>query len=143
MALNFFIKEESELFDITDDILSFSNSNLFLFYGKMGVGKTTFIKSFCSALNVIDVVSSPTFSIVNEYKTVEGSSVFHFDFYRTNDKTEIFDIGYEEYIFSSSYCFIEWPEKIEGLLPDSYVQVEILLEDSMRKILVENINLDS
>ena len=143
MALNFFIKEESELSDITDDILSFSNSNLFLFYGEMGVGKTTFIKSFCSALNVIDVVSSPTFSIVNEYKTVEGSPIFHFDFYRTNDKTEIFDIGYEEYIFSSSYCFIEWPKKIEGLLPDSYVQVEILLEDSMRKITVKNINLDS
>ena len=143
MALNFFIKEESELSDITDDILSFSNSNLFVFYGEMGVGKTTFIKSFCSALNVIDVVSSPTFSIVNEYKTVEGRPVFHFDFYRTHDKAEIFDIGYEEYIFSSSYCFIEWPKKIEGLLPDSYVQVEILLEDSMRKITVKNINLDS
>ena len=104
MNLNFLVKEESRLSDITDKILNFSNSNLFLLYGKMGVGKTTFIKSFCSSLNVIDIVSSPTFSIVNEYKTLEESSVFHFDFFRTNNKNEIFDIGYEEYIFSSSYC---------------------------------------
>ena len=143
MNLNFLVKEESRLSDITDKILNFSNSNLFLLYGKMGVGKTTFIKSFCSSLNVIDIVSSPTFSIVNEYKTLEESSVFHFDFFRTNNKNEIFDIGYEEYIFSSSYCFIEWPEIIEELLPTAYVKIEMILEGSMRKIVVENINLDN
>ena len=143
MNLNFLVKEESRLSDITDKILNFSNSNLFLLYGKMGVGKTTFIKSFCSSLNVIDIVSSPTFSIVNEYKTLEESSVFHFDFFRTNNKNEIFDIGYEEYIFSSSYCFIEWPEIIEELLPTSYVKIEMFLEGSLRRIVVENINLDN
>jgi|TARA_B110000914_G_scaffold18816_1_gene14288 tRNA threonylcarbamoyladenosine biosynthesis protein TsaE len=143
MNLNFLVKNESRLSDITDEILNFANSNLFLLYGKMGVGKTTFIKSFCSSLNVIDIVSSPTFSIVNEYKTLEESSVFHFDFFRTNNKNEIFDIGYEEYIFSSSYCFIEWPEIIEELLPTAYVKIEMILEGSMRKIVVENINLDN
>jgi tRNA threonylcarbamoyladenosine biosynthesis protein TsaE len=143
MNLNFLVKNESRLSDITDEILNFANSNLFLLYGKMGVGKTTVIKSFCSSLNVIDIVSSPTFSIVNEYKTLEESSVFHFDFFRTNNKNEIFDIGYEEYIFSSSYCFIEWPEIIEELLPTAYVKIEMILEGSMRKIVVENINLDN
>ena len=92
---------------------------------EMGVGKTTFIKSFCSSLNVIDIVSSPTFSIVNEYKTLEDSHLFFIlIFLELYNKNEIFDIGYEEYIFSSSYCFIEWPEIIaHELLPTSYVKI--------------------
>ena len=140
MGLSFLVNDERELSSIANKILSYSKSNVFIFYGDMGVGKTTFIKYLCSSLNVIDMVSSPTFSIVNEYKTTKDSSVFHFDFYRTLNKDEVFDIGYEEYIFSSSFCFIEWPEKAHGLLPSSFVKVNMSLEDSVRRITVENIN---
>ena len=140
MGLSFLVNDERELSNLSTKILSYSKSNIFVFYGDMGIGKTTFIKYLCSALNVIDIVSSPTFSIVNEYKTTEDSSIFHFDFYRTLNKAEIFDIGYEEYIFSSSYCFIEWPEKVHALLPSSFVKVNMFLEDSLRRITVENIN---
>ena len=140
MGLSFLVNDERELSSIANKILSYSKSNVFVFYGDMGVGKTTFIKYLCSSLNVIDIVSSPTFSIVNEYKTNKDSSVFHFDFYRTLNKDEVFDIGYEEYIFSSSFCFIEWPEKAHGLLPSSFVKVNMSLEDSLRRITVENIN---
>ena len=140
MGLIFLVNDEIELSNIAIKILSYSKSNVFVFYGDMGIGKTTFIKYLCSSLNVIDIVSSPTFSIVNEYKTSEDNSVFHFDFYRALNKDEVFDIGYEEYIFSSSFCFIEWPEKAHGLLPSSFVKVNMFLEDSLRKITVENIN---
>lgn len=103
--------------------------NLFLFFGKMGAGKTTLIKEFCRALNVIDVVNSPTFSIVNEYRTIVGSSVFHFDLYRIKSPTELMDIGYEEYIFSNSLCLIEWPELAIDLLPASFVMIKIDVEE--------------
>ena len=139
MGLSYLVNDERELSNLSTKILSYSKSNIFVFYGDMGIGKTTFIKYLCSSLNVIDIVSSPTFSIVNEYKTTEDSSIFHFDFYRTLNKAEIFDIGYEEYIFSSSFCFIEWPEKVHGLLPSSFVKVNMFLEDSLRRITVENI----
>jgi tRNA threonylcarbamoyladenosine biosynthesis protein TsaE len=105
----------------------------------MGVGKTTMIKEIAKSLGVTDTISSPTFSIVNEYE-IDNDKIFHFDFYRTLNKAEIFDIGYEEYIFSSSYCFIEWPEKAHELLPSSFVKVNMFLEDSLRRITVENIN---
>lgn len=91
----------------------------------MGSGKTTLIKSICEELGVIDVVQSPSFAIINEYKTMSGESVFHLDFYRIRKKEEIFDIGYEEYLFSGSYCFIEWPELMEDLLPDSVIRIGI------------------
>jgi len=94
-------------------------------HGKMGAGKTTLIKEFCKALGVTDVVSSPTFALVNEYMSGSGEPVFHFDFYRIETIEEVYDIGYEEYIYSGKYCFIEWPEMIEGLLPDSYVYLSI------------------
>ena len=94
-------------------------------YGKMGAGKTTLIKEFCKVLNVEDVVNSPTFALVNEYVTSEDEPVYHFDFYRIESIEEVFDIGYEEYIYSGHYCFIEWPEMIESLLPESYVYLSI------------------
>ena len=136
----FIAKNENDLFDISKKIIDGSDSNLFLLYGDMGVGKTTLVKSLCSVLDVVDVVASPTFSIVNQYKRSNGKFVFHFDFYRTKNKNEIFDIGYEEYLFSSSYCFVEWPEKAEGLLPNRFVKIEMKLEDNFRKIRVKNIN---
>tara|TARA_Y100000746_G_scaffold207547_1_gene195947 strand:- start:2320 stop:2748 length:429 start_codon:yes stop_codon:yes gene_type:complete len=140
MNLSFVIKNENELDSIAQQILKHYKIKVFLLFGKMGVGKTTFIKSLCKGLNVIDIVSSPTFSIVNQYLNKDNDIVYHFDFYRTNNNEEIFDIGYEEYIYSSSYCFIEWPEKIESLLPNNYIKIEMTLEEDKRIINIEEIN---
>ena len=126
MNFSFIIKNENELDEIAQQVLKKYNLKIFLFYGEMGVGKTRFIKSLCKGLDVLDVVSSPTFSIVNQYLNKNDDFIYHFDFYRTNNKEEIFDIGYEEYIYSSSYCFIEWPEKIESLLPNNYIKIEMI-----------------
>ena len=128
MSLKFIIRKEEELCAVAKMILEKYNSKIFLFYGEMGVGKTSFIKKFCKELGVTDVVSSPTFSIVNQYSNVNDEIIYHFDFYRTEKKDEVFDIGYEEYLFSSSYCFIEWPEKIEDLLPTNYLKINIKLD---------------
>ena len=106
---------------------------VFAFYGKMGAGKTTFIKAISSVLGAVDVVQSPSFAIINEYKTTEKGSIFHFDFYRILKTEEVFDIGYEDYIYSGAYCFIEWPELVEDLLPSETVKVTITGDDQ-RKI---------
>ena len=104
---------------------TYSGHRIFAFYGEMGAGKTTFIKAFCRKLNVKDIVNSPTFAIVNEYLNTKGESVYHFDFYRLKKESEAIDIGYEEYIYSGCYCFMEWPEKISNLLPEGYVRIRI------------------
>lgn len=101
------------------------NRKVFLFDGKMGAGKTTFIKAICEALGVSDTVNSPTFSIVNEYETKDGEVIFHFDCYRINRLQEAIEIGIEEYLYSGHLCFIEWAENIEPLLPAEAVKVEI------------------
>ncbi|WP_374948560.1 tRNA (adenosine(37)-N6)-threonylcarbamoyltransferase complex ATPase subunit type 1 TsaE [Mucilaginibacter sp.] len=121
-------------------ILKAAGSNrILLFYGEMGAGKTTLIKSLCEALGVNDAVTSPTFSIVNEYRSSNGP-VFHFDFYRLSNQSEALDLGYEEYFDSGNYCFIEWPEKIAGLIPDQYTGIRILVLDATtRQVTVENI----
>ena len=99
---------------------------VFAFYGKMGAGKTTFIKAVCEELGVSDVVNSPTFSIVNEYRSDEtGELIYHFDFYRIQKIDEVYDMGYEDYFYSGALCFIEWPELIEDLLPGDVVKVTI------------------
>ena len=106
-------------------------SRVFALYGKMGTGKTTFIKAVCQELGVTDVVTSPTFAIVNEYTpstsllTPPPSKIFHFDFYRIKKLEEVYDMGYEDYFYSGELCFIEWPELIEQLLPDDAVSVVI------------------
>ena len=106
---------------------------VFAFYGKMGAGKTTFIKAICEALGVKDVVTSPTFALVNEYADAEGQPVYHFDFYRIKNLREAYDMGCEEYFYSGYPCFIEWPELVEELLPDDTVKVNIeVLEDESR-----------
>ena len=107
-----------------------------VFFGEMGVGKTTLIKSICKVLNVQDVVTSPTFSVVNEYQNKDGNSLYHFDFYRIKNQEELFDLGLEEYIYSDNYCFIEWPEKAEGLLSDNFVQVQMTKNKECRIIKV-------
>ena len=100
----------------------------------MGVGKTTLIKSLSLHLGVIDVVSSPTFSIVNEYPIDEDDKIYHFDFFRIEDEQEAYDMGYEEYFFSSAYCFIEWPEKIPNLIEKDMVRIKMSLEGTTRRI---------
>jgi tRNA threonylcarbamoyladenosine biosynthesis protein TsaE len=116
-----------------------AEANVFAFYGPMGAGKTTLIKQFCRRLDVTDEVNSPTFSIVNEYLTTKDESVYHFDFYRINKLEEAYDIGYENYFYSQWLCLIEWPEKIEQLLPEKYVKVQIAVEpySEMRTIDIE------
>ena len=104
---------------------TFADSRVFALYGRMGAGKTTLIRELCRQLGVSDEVQSPTFAIINEYKTLSGGSVFHFDFYRINKIEEVFDIGYEDYVYSGSYCFIEWPELAGDLLPEGTVRMEI------------------
>lgn len=99
--------------------------DVFAFYGGMGAGKTTFIKALCRSLGVEDVITSPTFSIVNEYHSVDDAVIYHFDFYRIKKLDEVYDMGYEEYFYSGNRCFIEWPELIEDLLPENAVKVKI------------------
>ncbi len=102
---------------------------VYAFYGRMGVGKTTFISAVCSVLGVGDEVASPTFTIVNEYRASDGTPVFHFDFYRIEKLSEVLDIGYEEYLDSGGICLMEWPEKIEELLPEDALRVSIVEEE--------------
>ena len=130
----------SQLPSIASEIISFAKkSQIFLFYGDMGAGKTTLIKALCKCLGTTDIVTSPTFSIVNEYEG-RGGKIYHFDFYRLKDQTEALDMGYEEYFYSDAYCFVEWPEKIPGLLPDHYVSVHIkVMNNNFRQITMENI----
>ena len=101
----------------------FPGERIFSFYGAMGVGKTTFIKALCRELGSSDYVTSPTFALINEYSTSNGTVIYHFDFYRIKKLEEAFDLGYEDYIYSGNYCFIEWPEMIESLLPEGIVAV--------------------
>ena len=116
----------------------FAKHKVFAFYGEMGAGKTTFIKALCNEAGVKDIVSSPTFALVYEYRTESGGVVFHFDFYRIKTQTEIFDLGYEDYLYSGNLCFIEWPEMAGDLLPDGTVKVKINInEDGSRNLLVD------
>jgi tRNA threonylcarbamoyladenosine biosynthesis protein TsaE len=118
----------------------FPEQRVFAFYGKMGAGKTTFIQAVCKELGTPDNVTSPTFALINEYKTEAGDSIFHFDFYRIKDLEEAYDLGYEDYFYSKDYCLIEWPEKIEPLLPQNYVDVKIeVLENGSRLISAKKI----
>ncbi|MCC8088142.1 MAG: tRNA (adenosine(37)-N6)-threonylcarbamoyltransferase complex ATPase subunit type 1 TsaE [Rikenellaceae bacterium] len=120
------VKDLSELPFAADKLLETTGSKgIFAFYGEMGVGKTTLIKEMCKRLGVRDSVNSPTFAIVNEYRTGDDEAVYHFDFYRINTPGEAYDFGYEEYIESGALCLIEWPEKIEPILPNNAVRLFI------------------
>ena len=124
--MKYICNTESDLVFAARKLLSkYPQSRVFALYGKMGVGKTTFIKAICRELGVTDIVQSPSFAIINEYKTHKAESIFHFDFYRIKNLDEVFDIGYEDYIYSGSYCFLEWPERMEQLLPESIVKITI------------------
>ena len=108
---------------------------IFAFYGEMGVGKTTFIKAICEEMKVQDYVTSPTFALINEYKTKDNQSIFHFDFYRILNVSEAYDFGYEDYFYSGNYCFIEWPELIETILPSIVVNVTIREIENGKRII--------
>lgn len=129
------VKSLADLPSVANQLLDFAgNQKVFIFEGDMGAGKTTFIKVFCETLGVKDVVSSPTYSIVNEYESVNGP-VYHFDFYRIKDIQEAYDLGYEEYFYGNGICLIEWPERVEELLPDHFIKVEItIIDESQRTI---------
>lgn len=134
------IREISELGTVAEQLLYFANGDkFFVFEGDMAAGKTTLIKTFCAHLGVKDVVSSPTFSIVNEYES-PNDVVYHFDFYRLKNVQEAFDIGYEEYFYSGHYCLVEWPQKIEELLPERYIKVEIAIGENERTFTFSRIN---
>ena len=116
-------------------IREMGDNTVFAFYGKMGAGKTTFIKAVCECLGVEDVINSPTFAIVNEYRSETGELIYHFDFYRIKKLEEVYDMGYEDYFYSGALCFIEGPELIEEVLPGNAVKVEIEeAEDGSRVI---------
>ena len=129
---------EAELGQIAKEIIAFArNDKVWLFFGEMGAGKTTLIKSICAAYHVTDAVSSPTFSLVNEYRNKENQVFYHFDFYRIQDETEAMDMGCDEYFYSGYYCFVEWPEKIVSLFPEQYVVIEVnAREDQSRSIVL-------
>ncbi|MBQ6161136.1 MAG: tRNA (adenosine(37)-N6)-threonylcarbamoyltransferase complex ATPase subunit type 1 TsaE [Prevotella sp.] len=118
-------------------LAAIGNHRIIAFYGKMGAGKTTFIKAICQCLGTDDVVTSPTFAIVNEYQTANPQYpiVFHFDFYRIHKLEEVYDVGYEDYFYSGQLCLLEWPELIEDILPDDALRVNITEEaDGTRTI---------
>ena len=118
------------------------DNTVFALYGKMGAGKTTFIKALCQELGVEDVVTSPTFAVINEYRSdIAGELIYHFDFYRIKKLEEVYDMGYEDYFYSGALCFIEWPELVEELLPGNTIKVTIEeLEDGSRKLTMENLD---
>jgi len=119
-------KSEKELQDIAPKIIEYAgNIKVWLLEGQLGAGKTTLVKNIGSHLQVLDNMSSPTYSIVNEYGTMVGNLVYHIDCYRLKNAAEALDIGIEEYLYSDNYCFIEWPDKIMNLLPDNYLTIAI------------------
>lgn len=128
-----------ELPEIAKEVIKSAKNKVLLFYGEMGVGKTTLIKEIVKQLGSLDNVSSPTFSLVNEYHTVNGEKVYHFDFYRINNENEALDIGIEEYFYSDCWCLIEWPEKVKNLVPLNSVMITITANnDQLRTIELRN-----
>ena len=116
-------------------IKEMGDGKVFAFYGKMGAGKTTFIKALCEVLGVEDVITSPTFAIINEYTDGEENPIYHFDFYRIKKLEEVYDMGYEDYFYSGNLCLLDWPELIEEILPDNVIKVTIAEQaDGTRKI---------
>lgn len=144
MATTIQIKSLAEIDQAAHEFIAYASasplqSNIFAFYGQMGAGKTTFIKAICRALGVEDDVNSPTFTIVNEYRSGKGFPVYHFDFYRINNISEAYDIGTDEYFGGDGICLIEWPEKISGILPDEYFKVFVRADaDGNRTVEIED-----
>jgi len=137
--MNFTISNISELMGVASEIIKLSShKKIILFYGKMGAGKTTLIKQICKQLNVIDTVTSPTFSIINEYETKNNQIIYHFDFYRIESVEELQNIGIEEYFYSNNICLIEWPQIIEDFFDkNDIIEVNISVENNKRIFIIE------
>jgi len=130
------IKSPVDLEDAASQLLAaFPEQRIFAFYGELGVGKTTFIKALCRILKVSDATSSPSFGVIHEYLSGQGSPVYHFDFFRIETVEEVYDIGYEEYVYSGDYCFMEWPELLEALLPENTVRIAMNRGDDGVRVL--------
>jgi len=130
------IKDKKHLHAAARQLLKQSGENkIFAFYGTMGAGKTTFIKAVCEELGVVDIISSPTFTLVNEYRTASGEAVYHIDFYRIKKQEEVFDFGVEEYLNGDTYCFMEWPGLVEEILPSDTVKITITVDSNEQRIL--------
>lgn len=132
-----FIKDLSHIDEVAAEFIKLTgDSSVFAFYGSMGAGKTTFITALCQVLGVKDVVNSPTFTIVNEYRSSSGRAVYHFDFYRINKIQEAVDIGFDEYVYDSDgLCFMEWPEKIEEILPEGTLKVYLSEKENGSRVI--------
>lgn len=136
MILNYTL---SDLSEIANEVIKNAANKVLLFYGEMGVGKTTLIKEIVKQLGVNDNVSSPTFSLVNEYHTTTGEKIYHFDFYRINKEDEALDMGVEEYFYSNNWCLVEWPNKVENLVPLNAVSITITSnKKQLRTITLKN-----
>ena len=136
--MNFEINSIEELPEVAKRLLEgFPDERFYAFFGSMGAGKTTLIKEICAQLGVTQNVCSPTFAIINEYADRNGEPVYHFDFYRLKNLGEAYDIGYEEYFYSGCWCFTEWTEKIEPLLPDHYLRIDIAEQNGKRILTAE------
>jgi tRNA threonylcarbamoyladenosine biosynthesis protein TsaE len=134
--LKILIKDKKHLTEAAKRILEYTSGHkLLAFYGSMGAGKTTIIKAICKVLGADDMVTSPTFTLVNEYRTKNGEVVYHIDFYRIKKTEEVFDFGIEEYFSSGSYCFMEWPELIGEILPPETIKIKITVGDKEQRIL--------
>ena len=130
------IRDKKHLTTAAKELLNHAaGKKIFAFYGSMGAGKTTLIKAICRELGALDIVTSPTFTLVNEYRTSPGNSVYHIDFYRINKQEEVYDFGIEEYLTGDSYCFMEWPELIEEILPPDTLRIRITVGDNEERIL--------
>ena len=131
------IKDKSHLPAAAKKFLKhYGENRMFAFYGSMGAGKTTIIKAICRILGASDIVSSPTFTLVNEYRTSGGETIFHIDFYRIKKQEEVFDFGIEEYLTGESYCFMEWPGLIEEILPPETISVRISVDNDEQRTLI-------
>ena len=135
--MNIVIKTKREIRSAVRKLLDQTKGKrIYAFYGAMGAGKTTIIKALCEYLGAADLVSSPTFTLVNEYRTTGGEALYHIDFYRIKKYDEAFDFGIEEYLTGEKYCFMEWPELVEDILPEETVRVRISVEENEERMLL-------
>ncbi len=136
--MNWTIRSEQELDQVANHLIELANAcPILLFKGEMGSGKTTLIKAICEELGVVDTPSSPTFSLVNQYDSSSGKTIYHFDLHRIESVEELLDLGFEDYLDSGSLCLIEWPELASPLLPESVISIQLEGEGSIRQITVE------
>ncbi len=134
--VTFRIENLQEIRETAKDFLDhFRKNRIFAFYGPLGSGKTTFIKALCKELQAEDNISSPTFSIINEYSSESNGEIYHFDFYRLEKQEEVYDLGYEEYFYSGKFCFIEWPELVKDILPEGTIHIRIQPNTSSIRLL--------